>query len=90
MGALTSARGRLIAAESAPAQIAAAEAKLELAQARVEQARAALDRAELALSYTRVRAGVSGVVSRRSVEVGQLASPDRPLMALVPLHCEPV
>jgi len=85
-GTLTSARGRLIAAESAPAQIEAAEAKLELARARVEQARAALERAELALSYTRVRAGVSGVVSRRSVEVGQLASPDRPLMALVPLE----
>jgi membrane fusion protein (multidrug efflux system) len=84
-GTLTSARGRLIAAESAPAQIEAAEANVELADARVAQAQAALDQAELNLSYTRVRAGVSGVVSRRSVEVGQLASPDRPMMALVPL-----
>jgi membrane fusion protein (multidrug efflux system) len=84
-GTLASARGRLIAAESGPAQIEAARANLELANARVAQAEAALERAELELSYTRVRAGVSGVVSRRSVEVGQLASPDRPLMALVPL-----
>ncbi|HTV21529.1 MAG TPA: HlyD family secretion protein [Polyangiaceae bacterium] len=84
-GTLASARGRLIAAESGPAQVKAAEANVELATARVAQAQAALDRAELELSYTRVRASVSGVVSRRSVEVGQLASPERPLMALVPL-----
>jgi membrane fusion protein (multidrug efflux system) len=84
-GTLTSARGRLLAAESAPAQIEAAQANLELASARVAQAQAALERAELELSYTSVRASVSGVVSRRSVEVGQLVSPDRPLMALVPL-----
>jgi len=84
-GTLVSARGRLLAAESGPAQVQAAQANVELATARVAQARAALDRAELELSYTSVRAGVSGVVSRRSVEVGQLASPDRPLMALVSL-----
>jgi membrane fusion protein, multidrug efflux system len=84
-GTIASARGRLLAAQSGPAQVEAAEANLELARARVEQARAALEQAELNLSYTRVRAGVDGVVSRRSVEVGQTASPDRPLMALVPL-----
>jgi membrane fusion protein, multidrug efflux system len=84
-GTLTSARGRLVAAQSGPAQIEAAQANLELAGARVAQAQAALDRAELELSYTSVRASVSGVVSRRSVEAGQLVSPDRPLMALVAL-----
>jgi len=51
----------------------------------VAQAQAALEQAELNLSHTKVLAGVSGVVSRRSVEVGQMASPERPLMALVPL-----
>jgi membrane fusion protein (multidrug efflux system) len=84
-GTLASAHGRLVAAESGPAQVEAAEANLELARARVDQAQAALEQAELNLSYTRVRAGVDGVVSRRSVEVGQLASPERPLMAIVPL-----
>jgi membrane fusion protein (multidrug efflux system) len=84
-GTLASARGRLLAAESGPAQVEAARANLELSRARVDQAQAALDQAELNLSYTHVTAGVSGVVSRRSVEVGQLVSPDRPLMALVPL-----
>ncbi|MEY2934843.1 MAG: hypothetical protein RL033_5592 [Pseudomonadota bacterium] len=84
-GTVTSARGRLIAAEAGPAQVEAAQAQLELSQARVAQAQAALEQAELNLSYTRVRAGISGVVARRSVEVGQLTSPERPLMALVPL-----
>lgn len=85
-GTLESARGRVLAAESGPEQIEAAEAAVELARARVNQAKAALDQAELNLSYTRVRAEVSGVVSRRSVEAGQMASPERPLLALVPLE----
>ncbi|MEO8182839.1 MAG: HlyD family secretion protein [Deltaproteobacteria bacterium] len=84
-GTIASARGRLIAAQAGPAQIEAARAQLELSQARVAQARAALEQAELNLSHAQVRAGVSGVVARRSVEVGQMASPERPLMALVPL-----
>jgi membrane fusion protein, multidrug efflux system len=84
-GTIDSARGRLIAAEAGPAQIEAATAAVELSRARVAQAEAALEQAELNLSYTQIRAQVSGVVSRRSVEVGQLASPDRPMMALVPL-----
>jgi len=84
-GTIASARGRLIAAQAGPAQIEAARAQLELSQARVAQARAALEQAELNLSHAEVRAGVSGVVARRSVEVGQMASPERPLMALVPL-----
>ncbi|HWA75350.1 MAG TPA: HlyD family secretion protein [Polyangiaceae bacterium] len=84
-GTLESARGRVIAAESGPEQIASAEAALAVASARVDQSRAALDQAELNLSYTVVRAEVSGVVSRRSVEAGQMAAPERPMLALVPL-----
>lgn len=84
-GTLQNARGRLIAAESGPQQIEAAAAQVELGQARVDQAQAAYDQAELNLSYTKIRAEVTGVVSRRSVEMGQLVSPDRPLMAIVAL-----
>jgi membrane fusion protein (multidrug efflux system) len=84
-GTMDSARGRWIAAEAGPAQVQAATAEVELAHARVAQAAAALEQAELNLSYTQIRAQVSGVVSRRTVEVGQLASPERPMMALVPL-----
>ena len=84
-GSLESARGHVIAAESGPEQIAAAEAAVELANARVSQSRAAVDQAELNLSYTQVKAEIAGIVSRRSVEAGQMAAPERPMLALVPL-----
>ncbi|HKP62471.1 MAG TPA: HlyD family secretion protein [Polyangiales bacterium] len=84
-GTLQNARGRLLLAESGPHRLAAASAQVELAQARVEQAQAALEQAELNLSYTQIRSAVNGVVSRRSVEPGQLVSPDRALLAVVGL-----
>ncbi|MGZ3457626.1 MAG: HlyD family efflux transporter periplasmic adaptor subunit, partial [Archangium sp.] len=40
--------------------------------------------AELAVSYAQVRAPVTGVVSRRTVEAGQQVGPERALMALIP------
>ena len=82
-GSVQAARGRFIAAQSGPQRVEAAAAQVELAQARVAQARAALEQAELNLSYTKVRAETPGIVSRRSVEVGQVVSPERPLMAIV-------
>jgi len=85
-GTLESARGRVIAAEAGPEQIEAAQAAVELSAAKLAQAEAALQQAELNVSYTQIRAEVAGVVSRRSVEVGQMASPERPLLALVPLN----
>jgi membrane fusion protein (multidrug efflux system) len=85
LGTIQTARGRFIAAQSGPQRLDAAAAQVELAQARMEQAQAALDQADLNLSYTTIRAEVSGVVSRRSAEVGMLVSPDRPLLAIVPL-----
>ena len=84
-GSIESARGRVIAAEAGPEQIEAAEAAVQLASAKLSQAEAALQQAELNVSYTQIKAEISGVVSRRSVEVGQMASPEKPLLALVPL-----
>ncbi len=84
-GTIESARGRVIAAEAGPEQIQAAQAAVEVATARLAQAQAALEQAELNVSYTQVKAEIAGVVSRRSVEAGQMASPERPLLALVPL-----
>ena len=85
-GGLTTAQGRLAAAETAPDQVKAAEVAVQAAQARVDQAQAALDLATLNRAYAEVRAPVDGVVSRRTVEQGQLVSPDRPMLALVPLQ----
>lgn len=84
-GTIEAARGRVIAAEAGPQQIEAAEAAVELASAKVRQAEAAVEQAELNLGYTQIVAEVAGVVSRRSVEVGQMAAPEKPLLALVPL-----
>ncbi len=66
-------------------QVEIVSARAASAVAKVEMARAALEQARLNLSYTEVRAPVSGVVSRRTVEVGQIVQPGQPLLALVSL-----
>jgi membrane fusion protein (multidrug efflux system) len=72
-------------AAAAGEQVTAANAALRAAAARVASARAVRDLAALQFSYTVVTAPVSGVVSKKSVEVGQLVQPGQPLMAIVPL-----
>src|SRR6059036_3127126 len=73
------------AARAADAALAAAQAALLDADARVGAARAARDQAALNLSYTRITAPAEGVVSKKTVEVGQLVQPGQPLMSEVPL-----
>jgi membrane fusion protein, multidrug efflux system len=73
------------AARAADAALAAAQAALLGADARVAAARAARDQAALNLSYTRISAPAEGVVSKKTVEVGQLVQPGQPLMSVVPL-----
>lgn len=51
----------------------------------VQQARAALDMAKLDLSYTDIRAPLSGIITRKSVHVGNRIQPGEPLMAIVPV-----
>src|SRR6266702_159298 len=48
--------------------------------------RAARDQAALNLSYTRIAAPASGVVSKKTVELGQLVQAGQPLMSVVPLE----
>jgi membrane fusion protein (multidrug efflux system) len=56
------------------------------ASAAVKAAQASLDAAELQLSYATIVAPLDGVVTRKSVEVGQVVSPGQGLMAIVPLQ----
>src|SRR5207244_4162891 len=63
----------------------AAEAAARAADAGLAAARAARDQAALNLSYTRITAPSEGVVSKKSVEIGQLVQPGQPLMSEVPL-----
>ncbi len=53
---------------------------------RVLAAEAAVRDAALALRRTHIVAPVSGVVARRSVQIGQRVAPGAPLMAVVPLE----
>jgi membrane fusion protein (multidrug efflux system) len=51
----------------------------------VEQAAAALRTAQLNLSYTKIYAPVSGIVGRKTVELGHRIQPGQALMIIVPL-----
>jgi membrane fusion protein, multidrug efflux system len=73
------------AATAADAQVSATQAALAAADARVAAARASRDQAALQLSYTRITAPMSGVVSKKNVEVGELVQAGQPLMSVVPL-----
>jgi membrane fusion protein (multidrug efflux system) len=79
------ARARLAQAQTGAEQVQIASARAASAVAKVEQSRAALEQARLNLAYAEVRAPVAGVVSRKTVEVGQVVQAGQPLLALVPL-----
>lgn len=85
VGGVALAKGRYLAAQTGPQQLAAAQAAVGVAAARVKQTEAAKTIADLNLSYTKLRAPAKGVVARRNVEVGQLVDPSRALLAIVPL-----
>lgn len=85
-GGADQARAGLANARTAPQQLQVTQARAASAEARVQQAQAALAQAELNLQYTTVKAPTAGVVSRKSVEVGQVVQAGQPLMALVDLE----
>jgi membrane fusion protein (multidrug efflux system) len=72
-------------ARSAPQQVVDARAKSESAGGHLEQARADLHTAQLNLSYTKIYAPVSGVIGRKTVELGHRVQPGQSLLAIVPL-----
>jgi membrane fusion protein (multidrug efflux system) len=72
-------------AQTAPQQVVASKAKAEAAAARVSLAEVAVKQAELNLQRTSVKAPVAGIVSRKSVEPGQIIQPGQPLMTVIPL-----
>lgn len=67
----------------AQAQVQVAEAQVEAAQAQVAQADAALRQAELQLSYCSIVAPVAGIVTHRTVTVGNYVNPGQAMFALV-------
>lgn len=72
-------------AQTAPQLVAIQKARADQAAAQVQQARAALDQAKLNLSYTRIVAPTAGIITKKSVEVGQNVSVGQNMATLVSL-----
>lgn len=63
-------------------QMDTADARLKQARAAVASARKKLEEARIVLDYTQVRAPMTGVVSKRAADPGDLAYPGRPLFVI--------
>jgi membrane fusion protein (multidrug efflux system) len=82
---LLQAQANLRAAATGPQQVETYRSRAQSAQAQAEQKRAALEQAELNLQYTVIAAPVNGVVTNRTVEVGQNVSIGQELMKVINL-----
>ena len=72
-------------AMTGPEQVAVSQAKAKSATAQVAQRKALLEQAKLNLAYCTIVAPVTGIVGKKTVELGQNISPGQQLMAVVPL-----
>src|SRR6266850_4651339 len=72
-------------AHTAPQQVNDAQAKSESSIGQVSQAKADVRTAELNLGYTKIYAPVSGVIGRKTVELGHRIQPGQMLLAIVPV-----
>lgn len=57
--------------------------RLEQNELRIEVAKAALDLAQLNLSYTVILAPCNGTMSRKTIQVGELMMPSKPLFSVI-------
>jgi membrane fusion protein (multidrug efflux system) len=85
-GKLLQAQDSLRNAQTAPEQVSLVRATAKSDEAKVLQRKAQLAQAELNLGYTVIRAPVTGIVGKRSVEPGQNVSIGQELVDLVPLN----
>src|SRR5216683_62862 len=90
---VTQAQGKLAQAEAnwrnaqtAPKQMQVMRSRAASAEAQAQRKKADLDQAQLNLRYTKIVAPVAGVVSDRTVEVGQNVAPGQELMKIIPLN----
>src|SRR5277367_2307185 len=84
-GKLLQARADLRSAQTAPQQVSMTRAKADAADAQARERKAQLDQVELNLSYTVVRSPVTGIIGKRTVEVGQNVGIGQELVEVVPL-----
>jgi len=84
-GKLAQAEAQLRSAHTGPQQVSATRSRASAAEAAVQMAKAALEQAQLNLQYSTITAPVSGLVGKKTAEVGQNVQPGQELMAIVPL-----
>jgi membrane fusion protein (multidrug efflux system) len=82
---LAQAQANLRAAQTVPQQMAVTRSRAQSAQAQADRYKAELEQAQLNLQYTTIVAPVAGVVTQRSVEVGQNVSVGQELMKVINL-----
>jgi membrane fusion protein (multidrug efflux system) len=68
---------------AAKVQLHTAQNQLKVAQAASQLRQKEINLSMLQLSYSKIHAPVAGVVSKKSVQTGQLVQPGQPLMSLV-------
>ena len=73
-------------AQTAPQTMRATRARALSAQASADRKRADLRQAELNLEYTKILAPVTGIVTNRTVEVGQNVQVGAEMMKIIPLE----
>ena len=78
-------QAQIDAAQTAPQQVTDAKAKSASAVGQVERARADVHSAQLNVEYTKIYAPVSGVIGRKTVELGHRVQPGQGLMVIVPV-----
>src|SRR5207245_10459631 len=72
-------------AHTTPQQVNDARAKSESSIGQVSQAKAYVRTAELNLSYTKIYAPVSGIIGRKTVELGHRVQSGQSLLLIVPV-----
>jgi len=82
---LQQAQANVRAAATGPQQVATIRSRAQSAQAQADLKNAALEQAKLNLQYTVIVAPVNGVVTNRTVEVGQNVSIGQELMRVINL-----
>jgi membrane fusion protein (multidrug efflux system) len=70
---------------NAPQELEIRRAAVQSAQATAQAAKAQVDQAVLNLKYTKIIAPISGIIGRKSLEVGMRVQPGQQLLAIVPL-----
>ena len=85
-GKVGQARAQVEQAQANHKQVSIRQADAISAEAAVAQAKANLESAELQLSYATIVAPIDGVVTKKSVEPGQVVQPGQGLLVLIPLH----